>query len=533
MSLTLYRKYRPQTFAELVGQNHIKTTLESELISGTLAHAYLFSGPRGLGKTTTARLLAKAVNCLNRKPSESEPCNHCASCDETTNGRTLDVIEIDAASHTGVDNVRENIIEHSRFAPSSRKYKVFIIDEVHMLSMSAFNALLKTLEEPPAHVLFVLATTELRKVPQTIISRCQHFDFRRVPVDAIISRLELLVKKEDKKVDREVLESVAYASQGCLRDAESLLGQILSLGDTHITAMQAELVLPRPQFTAAFELITHINKHELAAALSLVHTLVENGSSAELFVDDVIVLTRQLLFVKVAGVDAARSLPKPIMSELEALSKNVTLQLIQQLIETLIDTRQRMKLVDIASLPLELAIVRLAGDSETDRNLKEGHNPDTSSSGGGAPEIPKKIVSKLPPKNAEKKESAKVQLAERTPAITPSVTLQEVQEKWDEFLVEIKRHNQSVASALKIGQPTGIAKNGEVVIAFQHRFHRERINESRVRDLVERVLAELIGKQLYIQTVIDPSIALPAAAAILEQDDLQSIVHNFSGQLID
>src|SRR3989344_7401849 len=169
MSLTLYRKYRPQTFAELVGQNHIKLTLESELSNGTLAHAYLFSGPRGLGKTTTARLLAKAVNCLNRMSTESEPCNHCASCEETMNGRTLDVIEIDAASHTGVDNVRENIIEHSRFAPTSRKYKVFIIDEVHMLSTSAFNALLKTLEEPPAHVLFVLATTELRKVPQTII----------------------------------------------------------------------------------------------------------------------------------------------------------------------------------------------------------------------------------------------------------------------------------------------------------------------------------------------------------------------------
>src|SRR3989344_844809 len=157
MALTLYRKYRPQTFKEVIGQNHIKTTIQSELETGKIAHAYLFSGPRGLGKTTMARLLAKAVNCLKRKEGESEPCNSCESCKEIIESRSLDTIEIDAASHTGVDNVRENIINNSRFPPTSRRFKVFIIDEVHMLSPSAFNALLKTLEEPPAHALFVLA----------------------------------------------------------------------------------------------------------------------------------------------------------------------------------------------------------------------------------------------------------------------------------------------------------------------------------------------------------------------------------------
>ena len=206
MSLALYRKYRPQTFREVSGQTHIKTTLQNELEMDRVSHAYLFSGPRGTGKTTMARLLAKSVNCLSRKKGESEPCSKCEACAEITDGRSLDVIEIDAASHTGVDNVRENIIQSSKFTPTQRKYKVFIIDEVHMLSISAFNALLKTLEEPPKHAMFILATTELHKVPETILSRCQRFIFRIVAYEEIIKRLDYIIAKEEKKVDAEVVE---------------------------------------------------------------------------------------------------------------------------------------------------------------------------------------------------------------------------------------------------------------------------------------------------------------------------------------
>ena len=189
MAQALYRKYRPVRFSDLVGQNHIRITLQNELEQDRVAHAYLFSGPRGVGKTTTARLLAKAVNCKDRK--DSEACEKCDFCKEISQGKSLDVIEIDAASHTGVDNVRENIIENSRFTPQRLKYKVFIIDEVHMLSLSAFNALLKTLEEPPEHVIFILATTEIHRVPETIISRCQRFDFKRVSVDDLVKRMSL------------------------------------------------------------------------------------------------------------------------------------------------------------------------------------------------------------------------------------------------------------------------------------------------------------------------------------------------------
>ncbi|MCG2695410.1 DNA polymerase III subunit gamma/tau [Candidatus Parcubacteria bacterium] len=193
---TLYRKYRPQNFKEVVNQNHIKITLENEIKTGKTAHAYLFCGPRGVGKTTMARVMVKTVNCLNRKAADSDPCNECEICKDITAGRSLDIIEIDAASHTGVENVRENIIASARVAPSRCKYKVFIIDEAHMLSISAFNALLKIIEEPPAYVMFILCTTEVHKVPTTIISRCQRFDFKRIGVNDIVKKLNYIIKNE-------------------------------------------------------------------------------------------------------------------------------------------------------------------------------------------------------------------------------------------------------------------------------------------------------------------------------------------------
>lgn len=503
MHVTLYRKYRPKTFAELVGQNHIKITLESELKSGKLAHAYLFSGPRGLGKTTTARLLAKAVNCLNRKDGQSEPCNQCDPCLEVINNKSLDVIEIDAASHTGVDNVRENIIENARFAPTSRKFKVFIIDEVHMLSASAFNALLKTLEEPPAHVMFILATTEIHKVPETIISRCQHFDFRKVSNQEIISRLTRIISQEKKKVDKEVVESIAYYGQGCLRDAESLLGQVLSLGDKHITAEQAELVLPRSCFDSALELIDLLNKQDSAQSLLLVNNLVEEGVDLEKFTADLIEVARKILLLKVSASLAqfGGAINKDLEKKIADLAGQTNIKFMVKLIEVLLVKRQELRYAEISQLPLELGILELM-DEDQDNNQSSGGTSRT-----GEVQVQKsKIINHKPeikPVKQEVVEPVKETLVEKI-----SIKLHQIQSKWPQVLDGIKNHNHSLSSSLKVSKPDKISDDGTLIIHCPNKFLQKRLMDSKNLKILEKVFEEIIGTKLIILVEVDEKLAL-------------------------
>jgi DNA polymerase-3 subunit gamma/tau len=303
---TLYRKYRPQTLSEIVGQNHIKLTLEHELKANKLAHAYLFCGPRAVGKTTLARVLAKALNCLERKEGEAEPCDHCLACNDIVAGRAIDMIEIDAASHTGVDNVRENVIASARVQPSSLKYKIFIIDEVHMLSTAAFNALLKIMEEPPEHVVFVLCTTEVHKIPTTIISRCQRFDFKKISISDIVKKLERIVETEKIEVDKAVLESIARHSGGHMRDAESLLGQIISLaepeteGERILVKMEdADLIIPRNDLREVMNLLEFVIKKDAGSAINLINKVLYDGFDLKIFNADALEILRQALLTKI------------------------------------------------------------------------------------------------------------------------------------------------------------------------------------------------------------------------------------------
>jgi DNA polymerase-3 subunit gamma/tau len=537
MSLTLYRKYRPQSFKEVVGQNHIKTTIQSELETGNIAHAYLFSGPRGLGKTTMARLLAKSVNCLNRKAGESEPCNACEACQELMESRSLDIIEIDAASHTGVDNVRENIINNSRFTPTSRKYKVFIIDEVHMLSISAFNALLKTLEEPPAHAIFILATTEIHKVPQTIISRCQHFDFRKVSEQEIVQRLNHIIIKEGRVVDKSILENVAYYSEGCLRDAESLLGQILSLSDKEITAEQAELVLPRSHFNLALELIDYLNKKDSGAAIELVNHLVQDGVNLERFTADLIEILRKTLLVKINRQleEFSIGLSKDLEKRVIGLADQMPLNLLIKSIEILLNKKQELKYSEILQLPLELAILEII-DSQRDNSDDEpkssiGSNQFNSGEVNKAKDqkiIKSSIVAKAEPSDKPKKTINKVK-----------ISLGQIHEKWQEVLVCLKRYNQSLASTLKISQPSKIADDGTLEICLKHKFHQQRVNELKNRQLLEKVLNEIFGEQLIVKTVVVKDLPQESLVieALTEAEDnngsIDNILKSFGGQVID
>ncbi|MBI3963600.1 MAG: DNA polymerase III subunit gamma/tau, partial [Candidatus Kerfeldbacteria bacterium] len=295
----LYRRYRPSRFADLVGQDHIRTTLEQEIARGRVAHAYLFTGPKGVGKTTTARLLAKALNCQKRKDGESEPCGTCPMCVALANGTALDLLEIDAASHTGVDHVREQIVDRAHFHPTQGAYKIYLIDEVHMLSLSAFNALLKTLEEPPSHVVFILATTEVHKVPETVISRCQRFDFRRIRHADLLARLQDLAKREKVKVAVPILKRIAAVSEGSLRDAESLLGQIIALGESVITEELASLIVPPSRVEDAVGLLQDIFAGNDAAALERINHLMDSGADPVSFARDVVAAARQLLLSRI------------------------------------------------------------------------------------------------------------------------------------------------------------------------------------------------------------------------------------------
>src|SRR5688572_1500735 len=303
MSYTvLARRYRSGTFDELIGQDHVARTLKKAITSGRIAHAYLFCGTRGTGKTSTARILARSLNCEKSDGPTAEPCGECGSCQAIARGEDIDVIEIDAASNTGVDNVRD-LISNSQYRPARSRFKVYIIDEVHMLSKSAFNALLKTLEEPPGHVKFILATTEPEKVLPTILSRCQRYDFRNIPTREIAGHLKVVVKREKVKADEDALLLVAKAGAGSMRDALSLLDRLLSIGEKQLSVDTIEQLLGLPKSQLLFDLAEAIGTGDVKATLSQADAIVQGGLSADSLVAALVEHLRNLLILRTCGPD--------------------------------------------------------------------------------------------------------------------------------------------------------------------------------------------------------------------------------------
>ncbi|HEX9012780.1 MAG TPA: DNA polymerase III subunit gamma/tau, partial [Anaerolineaceae bacterium] len=306
MTQSLYRKWRPREWDQVVGQDPVITTLHHAVVSGRVGHAYLFAGARGTGKTTTARILAKAVNCLNPDPGE-RPCNQCDHCNAVNEGRFLDLIEIDAASNTSVEDVRD-LRDKINFAPNQGKYKVYIIDEVHMLSTPAFNALLKTLEEPPPHAMFILATTEIHKIPATVLSRCQRYEFRRVPVAKIVSELERLSGQEGFQFEPEALTLIARQATGSFRDAISLLDQLASTGET-ITLARAQEVLGTAASQAVISLVQALAERSPSAGLNRIHAALDAGTDARQFARQVVDYLRGLLLIQMGNEREVEATP--------------------------------------------------------------------------------------------------------------------------------------------------------------------------------------------------------------------------------
>ena len=517
MSESLYRKYRPKNFSEVIGQQHIVRTLFNAVKNEHIAHAYLFTGPRGTGKTSLARILAKTINC--EKLDKGVPCEKCKACELIDQGKTLDIIEIDAASNTGVDNIRE-LRETVALPPTFLKYKVYIIDEVHMLSTGAFNALLKTLEEPPAHVIFILATTEIHKVPETILSRVQRFDFSRLPIQNIVEKLSLIAKAEKVKIDKESLEMIAIAAEGGMRDAESLLGQIISLEDKNITAKDVEEILgttDRKIFSAVAKLIV---ENDTTAAIEKINELMSDGYDLQVFGKSLINYFRQLMLIKINEKLSdyfTFEMTKEQMKEMKELAGKTELVKIITTINLLLDAQGKIASSVLPQLPLEIAIIKATGvlpAAVETRFIASNKPPVRTNLSNNEParnfSIPQDLKNdpddKEPILEKNEIDAPIKQLTAETP-----IDLYIIQSKWNQLLTEIQPFNHSLKALLLNCQAMSV-KGKEITLATPYDFYKERLNENDNRLTVEKVFGKILGCSVIIKTIIDKTLAKKSPA---------------------
>ncbi len=500
--MALYHKYRPQTFADVIGQEHIVKTLTNQIKTGKVAHAYLFSGPRGIGKTTTARILAKSVNCANRKKDDSEPCNSCISCQEISGSRSIDVIEIDAASHTGVDNVRENIIDNAQFRPTKSKYKIFIIDEAHMLSVPAFNALLKTLEEPPAHVIFILATTELHKLPETIISRCQRFDFHKIPFEIMKKHLEGIAKKEEIKIDKEVIERLINKSEGAVRDAVSLLDQIMAGGEKHITADIASLILPNVEMEKTLELAEKIINKNMPDSLKLLNSLSSEGTNLYQLSHDMLELMRIIMVMQASGQskNIGADLDDKIFKEIKKISSAISPPEMVKLIDLWLSRHSQIKTSPLPQLPLEMAIIEWCSQPQ--------------------------IMNQQPV--AENATEEKTTIAEKIKNMVSknSVTINQVEEKWGEFMARIEKDHPSLSFILKIAEIHSL-ENDTLKISVGHGFHCDKLMEKNCRNALESIWHEILKEKIKIEAIVEA-----AEDRQKQEEEIKKLASSLGGEIV-
>ncbi|ELK46746.1 UNVERIFIED_CONTAM: DNA polymerase III subunit gamma/tau [Halobacillus marinus] len=506
----LYRVWRPRNFEGVVGQEHITRTLQNAIEQNKFSHAYLFSGPRGTGKTSAAKIFAQAVNC-ERAPVK-EPCNECDACLGIQDGSISDVIEIDAASNNGVEQIRE-IRDKVKYAPSAVPYKVYIIDEVHMLSMGAFNALLKTLEEPPKHVLFILATTEPHKIPLTIISRCQRFDFKRISQKAMVGRMEKITAAENITIEKEALEIVALTAEGGMRDALSLLDQAVSYSDEEVTIDDVLAVTGSVSQAKLTNVIRALLDQDAKAALEAVDDLIQQGKDPGRFVFDLIYYLRDLLLFQSAPDlehNLERAIPDPSFRE---LSGELTPAWIQQAIRELNNCQQEMKWTTSPKVFIEIAMlnmveVRGGGESKAapvqsgvvdqlSKKIDELEKQLTALK-QRAPEAGSQTPARqkrAPAKSGRKGYNVPYERIRQVLNEASKEEIKNVQGRWADFMEALKQNNAPAHATLLNSKPRAASPKA-LVLAFRYDIHCSLALEH--QSTIEPLLTEFVGKPLTI-----------------------------------
>jgi DNA polymerase III subunit gamma/tau len=532
MSQALYRKWRPARFNDVVGQEHITRTLQNSVAADRIGHAYLFCGPRGTGKTTSARLLAKAVNCLDER-LEERPCNQCANCLAINEGRFLDLIEIDAASNTGVDDIRD-LRDKINFAPSNGRYKIYIIDEVHMLSTAAFNALLKTLEEPPPHAKFILATTEEHKVPITIKSRCQQFNFRLLTTAEISARLGWLAEKEGFVMEPEAQAMIARQGSGSVRDAESLLDQlVLSPGDI-ITLERAQMVLGTAADTAVTALVDHWLNRDGAAGLALIHEALASGADARQFCRQMVVYLRELLLLQAGGAELVLDSTPEQKAEMLAQANRAPREGLINAIRRFNEAALTPAISWQPQLPLELAFIELLPAEPLPQVVMAAPPVRKVEPVAGGPVAGKPVASK--PVASEPVASEPPQTAVSTPTVPPSapagppptLSVAAVTPHWREMLRRAEQVNRNLPALLTMGKPLAI-EGSTIILGFDYPIFKDKFAQSPdAAQVVGEIFSQLLGVKCQVRPVVTSEYNVP-----IQKEEFDALAQELGGVVRD
>ncbi|MGM0548467.1 MAG: DNA polymerase III subunit gamma/tau [Bacillota bacterium] len=581
--LSLYRKYRPENFNDLIGQDQVKQTLKNALKNDRVAHAYLFAGPRGTGKTSAAKVFAKSLNCAN-PTADFEPCGECNSCQRIEKGNSLDVIEIDAASNRGIDEIRE-LREKVKFYPGEGKYKVYIIDEVHMLTKGAFNALLKTLEEPPDSVVFILATTEPHKVITTIISRCQRFDFSLLTLTNLKKRLKYIAQAEGYEIEKEALDILARSARGGMRDAISLLDQAISFSDGQLNAEQIAMMLGRIDKADLKEFLIYLSQKEGQKALELLNKQLESGLGIERFSDELIEYCRELLLIKECGIESGiLEYSRSYLEEIASVAANFSTTKITDIIDEFASLKEKLRSSARPRLQLEISVIKLSNRGSTDHSLasrlselefkldnyiKSSRNSQTetktkikqeklAAQKQAAAQNKAKRESDFKKEAASQNEKVKPQpqtqpqtqsetdtkqqsqagkqSSKKQSAEGKTLSLEAVKENWAGVLQKVRTKDISVQALLREGRPAAV-KGKTVIVAFPEdkKFHYKGAssNQALILKVLRKVLAQTVelefqlgAKKKIAKQKSDPHSEVEATKLEAEKETKQKLNHS-------